>query len=123
MNKMKAPKSLRFDAAINSVDDRSDNYSGTKVSAVASLIAVASFTGAEAQQTGLPPVTVDTPVAARPAAAKPTPDGSAPVRRCGPRGGQLAGCAVPFPTPRLMPTTHPREPGSALHCESGAGIR
>jgi catecholate siderophore receptor len=100
MIKMKAPKSLRFDVAINSVDDRSDNYSGTKVSAVASLIAVASFTGAEAQQTGLPPVTIDAPVARpRPAAAKPTPDQvRARTALRAARRSQLAQvAAVPFP--------------------------
>ena len=101
MNKMKAPKSLRFDAAINSVDDRSDNYSGTKVSAVASLIAVASFTGAEAQQTGLPPVTVDAPVARpRPAAAKPTPDqvrARTALRQAARRSQPAQVAAVPFP--------------------------
>ena len=118
MNKMKAPKSLRFDAAINSVDDRSDNYSGTKVSAVASLIAVASFTGAEAQQTGLPPVTVDAPVARpRPAAAKPTPDqvrARTALRR--PQGARsrrrLRPCRFPTPAgsmPTAIPTrTRPR---------------
>ena len=97
MNQMKAPKSLRFDVASNSVDD---NYSGTKVSAVASLIAVASFTGAEAQQTGLPPVTVDAPVARpRPAAAKPTPDQvRARTALRAARRSQLAQvAAVPFP--------------------------
>ena len=74
MSIIKAPRSLRFEAAINAVDT-SENYSGTKVSAVAGLIAVASFSGAEAQQSNLPPVTVDAPVARpRPAATKPSPD-------------------------------------------------
>jgi len=42
---------------------------------VAGLIAVASFTGAEAQQSNLPQVTIDAPVARpRPAASKPSPD-------------------------------------------------
>lgn len=46
-----------------------------KVSAVAGLIAVASISGAEAQQTSLPAVTVDAPVVRpRPAASKPSPD-------------------------------------------------
>ena len=49
MSIIKAPRSLRFEAAINAVDT-SENYSGTKVSAVAGLIAVASVSGAEAQQ-------------------------------------------------------------------------
>src|SRR5437879_13152543 len=74
MNLAKAPRSLRFEAAVNSVGQTVENNSGKKVSAVAGLIAVASFSGAEAQQTNLPPVTVDAPVARqRPAASKPTP--------------------------------------------------
>ena len=69
------PRSLRSFAAINSGDERAEIYSGRKVTAVAGLIAVASVSGAEAQQTNLPPVNVDAPVARpRPAASKPTPD-------------------------------------------------
>ncbi|MBR0874782.1 TonB-dependent receptor [Bradyrhizobium tropiciagri] len=72
MSNVKAPRSLRFEAAGGSADSAS--HSG-KVSAVAGLIAVASFSGAEAQQSNLPPVTVDAPVARpRPAASKPSPD-------------------------------------------------
>src|SRR6202167_1531911 len=75
MNRAKTPRSLRVNAAMNSVGETSDNYSGRKVSAVAGLMAVASFSGAEAQQGPLPPVTVDAPVARpRPAASKPSPD-------------------------------------------------
>jgi catecholate siderophore receptor len=75
MNQVKAPRSLRSNAAMNSVDGKFDNYSGRKVSAVAGLMAVASFSGAEAQQSDLPPVTVDAPVARpRPAATAPSPD-------------------------------------------------
>ena len=100
MNTMKAPRSLRFETAINSVD-RSDNYSGTKVSAVASLIAVASFSGAEAQQSNLPPVTVDAPVARpRPAAAQPSPDqlrARSALRRAARRTQQAQTAPVPFP--------------------------
>ena len=100
MNTMKAPRSLRFETAINSVD-RSDNYSGTKVSAVASLIAVASFSGAEAQQSPLPPVTVDAPVARpRPAAAKPSPDqlrARTALRRAARSPQPAQAAAVPFP--------------------------
>ena len=59
MNKVKAPRSLRSIATANSVSEAIDNHSGRKVSAVAGLIAVASFSGAEAQQSNLPPVTVD----------------------------------------------------------------
>ena len=75
MSKVKAPKSLRFEVAINSVGQVIEGNSGKTVSAVAGLIAVASFSGAEAQQSNLPPVTVDAPVARpRPAASRPTPD-------------------------------------------------
>ena len=43
MSKAKAPRSLRFEAAINSVGQTIENNSGKTVSAVAGLIAVASF--------------------------------------------------------------------------------
>ncbi|MFL6791754.1 MAG: TonB-dependent receptor [Bradyrhizobium sp.] len=101
MNVVKAPRSLRFDVAINSVDPSAENYSGTKVSAVAGLIAVASFSGAEAQQSNLPPVTVDAPVARpRPAAAKPSPDqlrARSALRRAARRSQPAQVAAVPFP--------------------------
>src|ERR1700722_11610439 len=76
MNQAKAPRSLRSNAAMNLVSEKFDNYSGRKVSAVAGLMAVASFSGAEAApQSDLPPVTVDAPVARpRPAASKPSAD-------------------------------------------------
>src|SRR5205809_8145800 len=73
MNLAKAPRSLRFEVAINSFNQAIENNSGKTVTAVAGLIAAASFSGAEAQQSSLPPVTVDAPVARpRPAAAKPS---------------------------------------------------
>ena len=102
MTAIRAPKSLRFDAAINSVDDRFDNYSGKKVSAVASLIAVASFSGgtAEAQQS-LPPVNVDAPVERpRPAASKPSADqlrARSALRRAARRTQPAQVAAVPYP--------------------------
>src|ERR1700761_8591186 len=76
MNKAKTPRSLRSNAALNSIGETLENYSGRKVSAVAGLMAVASFSGAaEAHQSTLPPVTVDAPVARpRPAVSKPTTD-------------------------------------------------
>jgi len=57
-------------------EGKSDGVSARGVSAVAGLIAVASVTGAaEAQQSELPPVNVDAPVARhKPVAAKPTAD-------------------------------------------------
>ncbi|MFB9267170.1 TonB-dependent receptor [Bradyrhizobium erythrophlei] len=100
MSNVKAPRSLRFDAALVAGNDNS-NYSGTKVSAVASLIAVASFSGAEAQQSNLPPVTVDAPVARpRPAASKPTPDhvrARTALRRAARSSQPAQATAVPFP--------------------------
>ena len=77
------------------------NNSGKKVSAVAGLIAVASFSGAEAQQSNLPPVKVDAPVARpRPAASKPSPDqvrARNALRRAAQRQQPAQAAAVPFP--------------------------
>src|ERR1700722_1807259 len=76
MGMVRVPRSLRANAAINFHDGRLEGYSGRTVSAVAGLVAVASFSGgAEAQQSNLPPVSVDAPVARqKPAANAPTPD-------------------------------------------------
>ena len=96
-----APRSLRSNAAINSVRESPDSHSGRKVSAVAGLIAVASFSGAEAQQTSLPPVTVDAPVERpRPTASKPSPDqirARNALRRAARRMQPTQVAAVPFP--------------------------
>src|SRR5258708_468511 len=101
MNKVKAPKSLRAEAAINSVHQTIENNSGKTVSAVAGLIAVASFPGADAQQPSLPPVTVDAPVARpRPAAARPSADqlrARSALRRAATRSQPAQVAAVPFP--------------------------
>src|SRR6266566_4336158 len=101
MNLARAPRSLRFDAAINSVDEKLDNNSGRKVSAVAGLIAVASFSGAEAQQSNLPPVTIDAPVARpRPATSTPSPDqvrARTALRTAARRSQPAQVAAVPFP--------------------------
>src|SRR6266702_98206 len=69
-----APRSLRSIAGRNSVEGKLDGNSGKAVSAVAGLISVASVSsGAHAQQSNLPPVTVDAPVERpRPTASKPT---------------------------------------------------
>jgi catecholate siderophore receptor len=101
MNLQKAPRSLRFEAAVNSLGQTIENNSGKKVSAVAGLIAVASFSGAEAQQSNLPPVTVDAPVARpRPAASKPSPDqlrARSALRRAASRAQPAQVAPVPFP--------------------------
>ena len=118
MGKVKAPKSLRFEVAIDSVGQVIENNSGKTVSAVAGLIAVASFSGAEAQQTNLPPVTVDAPVARpRPAASKPSPDqvrARSALRRAAHRTSRRRSPPCRFPmragsTPTAIPTqTRPR---------------
>jgi catecholate siderophore receptor len=73
MGQVITPRSLRANAAMLNAG-KFDGISG-RVSAVAGLIAVASVSGAEAQQSELPPVNVDAPVARhKPVAAKPTAD-------------------------------------------------
>src|SRR5476649_1420907 len=101
MNQAKTPRSLRSYAAINSVGETFDGYPGRRVSAVAGMMAVASLSGAEAQQSNLPPVTIDAPVARpRPAASRPSPDqlrARTALRRAA-RSSQPAQVgAVPFP--------------------------
>ena len=92
-----APRSLRSFTVVNDPD----NNPGRKVSAVAGLIAVASFSGAEAQQSSLPPVAVDAPVERpRPAASKPSPDqlrARNALRRAAQRSQPAQTAAVPFP--------------------------
>ena len=100
MRQAKMPRSLRSIATVNPVRENSDSYSGKKVSAVAGLIAVASFSGAEAQQSGLPPVTIDAPVARPRPAAKPTADqvrARTAMRRAARRAQPVQVTAVPFP--------------------------
>src|SRR5439155_1855346 len=100
MSKTKAPKSLRFDMAINSVGEKFEGQSG-KVSAVAGLIAVASFSGAAEAQSTLPPVNVDAPVARpRPAASRPSADqlrARTALRNAARRSQPAQVAAVPFP--------------------------
>ena len=100
MNMAKTPRSLRSNVAMNSAGGKSDN-SGRKVSAVAGLMAVATVSGAEAQQAPLPPVTVEAPVARpRPVATKPTPDQTRArnaLRRAARRTQPTEAAAVPFP--------------------------
>ena len=126
MNKAKAPRSLRFEVAVNSVGQTIENNSGKKVSAVAGLIAVASFSGAEAQQPNLPPVTVDAPVARpRPAASKPSPDqvrARTALRRAA-RRTQPQVAAVPFPNAGGLPAdrdpyANPNAPYMATRVQS-----
>jgi catecholate siderophore receptor len=55
MNLAKAPSLLRLEAVIDPVDQTAASSSGKKVSAVAGLIAVASLSARNAQQSGLLP--------------------------------------------------------------------
>ncbi|MEH2469724.1 catecholate siderophore receptor [Nitrobacteraceae bacterium AZCC 2161] len=101
MGQAKTPHSLRSRATIDAINYKNENGSGRKVTAVAGLIAVASFSGAEAQQSALPPVTVDAPVARpRPAASKPTPDqirARTALRRAARRAQPAQVAPLPFP--------------------------
>lgn len=101
MGQTVTPRSLRTIAGIKLSDMKFDGGSSTKVSAVAGLIAVASFSGAEAQQTTLPPVNVDAPVARpKPTSAKPTSDqvrARDALRRAAQRQQAARTAPVPFP--------------------------
>jgi catecholate siderophore receptor len=103
MTVVQVPRSLRESGAIRFVVE--DSHPG-RVSAVAGLIAVASFSGAEAQSSNLPPVSVDAPVERpRPAASKPTPEqirARNALRRAAPRQ-QAAQAPVPFPDAGGLP--------------------
>jgi catecholate siderophore receptor len=107
MGQMVAPRSLRSIAAFDPIDERFESGSGKTVSAVASLIAVASFSGsAEAQQSNLPPVTVDAPVERpRPTALKPTPEQirARNALRSAARRQHTAQAPVPFPNAGGLP--------------------
>src|SRR6201999_4098640 len=112
MGTVRAPRSLRANAATNFFDEKLDGYSGRTVSAVAGLVAVASFSGgAEAQQSNLPPVSVDAPVARpKPAASAPTPDqvrARNALRRAAKRQQQQAK-PEPAATPAALPPDRDR---------------
>ena len=100
MTNAKMPRSLRTIAAANSIQNALETGSAGKVSAVAGLIAVASFSPAEAQQSSLPPVTIDAPVARPRPAARPTADqirARTALRRAARRTQPAQVAPVPFP--------------------------
>src|ERR1700748_1776488 len=101
MNTAKMPRSLRASAVVNSVSEKFDNHSSKKVTAVAGLMAVATFSGAEAQESPLPPVNVQAPVAhPRPTASKPTSEqirARNALRRAARRTQPAQAAPVPFP--------------------------
>jgi len=71
---VRAPRSLRSPIAFVAPNDNTEIDTSLKVT-VACLVAAGSITGAEAQQSPLPPVTIDAPVTRpRPPAATPTPE-------------------------------------------------
>jgi catecholate siderophore receptor len=100
MGRVITPRSLRSFATVSLSAEGFENNSPKKVTAVAGLIAVASVSAAEAQQSNLPPVTVDAPVARpKPSAAKPSPEqvrARNALRRAA-REKQQQAAAVPFP--------------------------
>ena len=104
MGVARKPNSLRSVAVRKSFGSNLDSATGKTVSAVASLIAVASVSsGAQAQQTNLPPVNVDAPKERpRSTAAKPTPDqvrARNALRRAAQQRQQAAQAPVVDPSP------------------------
>ena len=135
MSKAKTPRSLRSNAATNSVSEKFEGYSAgegysvRKVSAVAGLMAVATFSGAQAQQPNLPPVTVDPPVARpKPAVAKPTPDqirARNALRRAARRTQPTQAAPVPFPNAGALsadrdPYADPAAPYKVDHLQASS---
>lgn len=100
MQGLKAPRSLRTWAVAGNINnDKGEGVSARKVTSIAGLIAVASVSGAEAQQAQpqLPPVTVDAPAHHR-ATTRPSRDqkrATAALRRAAKR--QQAAKPVPYP--------------------------
>ncbi|MGX1322013.1 catecholate siderophore receptor [Bradyrhizobium sp. USDA 377] len=125
MGNVRSPRSLRSAALRKSVDNNFEAAAGKTVSAVASLIAVASVSsGAEAQQSNLPPVTVDAPVQRpRPTASKPTPDqvrARNALRRAAQRqqAAQTAAPAAPAGEVDRNPYSDPAAPYKVDHVQA-----
>ncbi|MEO6381459.1 MAG: TonB-dependent receptor [Nitrobacter sp.] len=101
MSNAKMPRSLRPIVAADPINEPLENSSVGKISAVAGLIAAASFSSAaEAQQSNLPPVTIDAPVARPHAHARPTADqvrARTALRRAARRTQPAQVAPVPFP--------------------------
>ena len=123
----RAPRSLRSTAARTSLSGNFDVATGKTVSTVASLIAVASVSsGAQAQQTNLPPVNVDAPKERpRSATAKPTPDqvrARNALRRAAQQRQQAVGAPVvgtATPSPDRNPYADPAAPYKIDHVQAG----
>lgn len=126
MGQVVAPKSLRSVAAFNPADEKSAGISGKTVSAVASLIAAASVSsGAEAQQSNLPPVTVDAPVQRpRLTASRPSPEqvrARNALRRAAQRqqSQQQAAPTTPSGPADANPYADPAAPYKVDHVQAG----
>ena len=99
----KTPRSLRPHIATGFIEEALDGHPGRKVT-VGCLIAVASISGAEAQQSPLPPVTVEAPVARKkPAVTKPTAE-QLRVRAALRRAARAKQAAQAKPAPPPAPT-------------------
>jgi catecholate siderophore receptor len=114
MTAIKAPRSLRgFDTG-GLFNEVFDAKTGRKVT-IGCLVAVASVSGAEAQQSPLPPVTVDAPVVRKkPAATKPTAEqlrARAALRAA--HAKQHAQQAATANTPQVAPDADPYADPSA----------
>ncbi|WP_028135750.1 TonB-dependent receptor [Bradyrhizobium japonicum] len=125
MGQVVAPKSLRSVAAFDLVDEKFAGVSGKKVSAVASLIAAASVSsGAQAQQSNLPPVTVDAPIERpRPTASKPSPEqvrARNAIRRAAQReqAAQQTAPTTPSGAPDGNPYADPAAPYKVDHVQA-----
>ncbi|MBR0813463.1 TonB-dependent receptor [Bradyrhizobium diazoefficiens] len=125
MGNVRSPRSLRSTVLKKSVDNNFDAAAGKTVSAVASLIAVATVSsGAEAQQSNLPPVTVDAPVARpRPTASKPSPEqvrARNALRRAAQReqAAQQAAPTAPSGAPDSNPYADPAAPYKVDHVQA-----
>jgi catecholate siderophore receptor len=119
------PRTLRVSAA--AVRSAIEESNSGKLSAVAGLIAVASFSGAEAQQSNLPAVTVDAPKERpRPTTSKPSPDqvrARNAIRRAASQRQQTARAPVAFPNagglpPDRNPYADPAAPYKVDHLQA-----
>lgn len=123
---VRAPRSLRSTAARQALGSNFDAAAGKTVSTVASLIAVASVsTGAQAQQSTLPPVNVDAPKERpRSTAAKPTPEqirARNALRRAAQRQQAVTAPVVDAvgPAPDRDPYADPAAPYKVDHVQAG----
>lgn len=123
---VRAPRSLRSTAARQAFGSNFDIAAGKTVSTVAGLIAVASVsTGAQAQQSTLPPVNVDAPKErARSTAAKPTPEqirARNALRRAAQRQQAATAPVVDAvgPAPDRDPYADPAAPYKVDHVQAG----